>query len=194
MEQNELNLCEILKGHEDEIFYSPLLGDVRIDISSASLFKILKATDRNCAFLLNNNGKTNENGELMLFPSKYQRDWDKWIEKHKKVTYEDIENCLTEKFWCGVENINCTSKQQLDKLIAINKLMNVQKYLEKGWQPDWNNITIDGWFLYIEHDKIRVGPSGLQCGDIYFSSKENALKAIDILGENVIKTALSTDW
>lgn len=196
MEQKELNLCEILKGHVDEIFYSPLLGDVRIDISG-SLLRITKATDRERSFLLNNNGKINQYSELMLFPSKDQRDWDKWIKEHKKVTYDDIEKCLAKQFWCGIENINCTSKKQLDKLYAINKLMNVQKWIEKGWQPNWSDLIQDKFFILWRNERNALDVSThsqIQTSSIYFSSKANAHKAIEILGEDVIRTALTTDW
>lgn len=192
----ELNLCEILKGHVGEIFYSPLLGDVRINISG-SLLRITKATERRYSFLLNNNGKINKDSELMLFPSKDQRDWDKWIKEHKKVTYDDIEKCLAKQFWCGIENTNCTSKKQLEKLIAINKLMNVQKYIEKGWQPNWSDLIQDKFFILWRNERntLEVSThSQMQTSNIYFSSKENAHKAIEILGEDVIRIALTTDW
>ena len=29
-EEKEINLCEILKGHEGEFFYSPLYGNVKL--------------------------------------------------------------------------------------------------------------------------------------------------------------------
>lgn len=32
---------------------------------------------------------------------------------------------------------NCTSEKQAKKLLAINQLMNVAKYLNDGWEPDW---------------------------------------------------------
>ena len=34
---------------------------------------------------------------------------------------------------------NATSRQQLEQLLALNKLMNVAKYLNGDWEPDWKN-------------------------------------------------------
>lgn len=34
---------------------------------------------------------------------------------------------------------NCTSKRQAQKLVIINQLMNIAKYLNNDWQPNWHN-------------------------------------------------------
>jgi len=87
--EKELNLCELLKGHEEETFYSPIFGDV--------VFKEIytKELPLNCIgfpILVDVNGETEafaitgqyfHNGECMLFPSKDQRDWNKWAEEQK---------------------------------------------------------------------------------------------------------------
>lgn len=202
MEQKELNLCEILRGHEGEDFYSPCYGNVKLtDVYVENI--MVRSIIGEKKHTLTDKGIHPNGGEPMLYPSKELREsytfegaWQKWAEENCIVTYEEIVKLLAKKFWCGIENINCTSKKQLDKLYAINKLMNVQKYLEKGWQPDWEDINMRKCFIYINKDnEIRTDVSFLlTCGDIYFSSYENAQKAIEILGEDVIRQALSTDW
>lgn len=82
------------------------------------------------------------------------------VEKEKKLTYEDIakelfpdgkshyyfdsgaqiNTTINRKFNCTYKN-NANSRKQLEKLLAINMLMNVAKYLNKDWQPDWDNIN-----------------------------------------------------
>lgn len=90
----------------------------------------------------------------------------------------------------------CTSKKQAEKLIAINKLMNVAKYLNGDWCPNWNEGN-PKYFISIDHYKNIIA---VDCNidyaynTIYFKSKELAQQAIEILGEETIKTALSTDW
>ena len=90
--------------------------------------------------------------------------------------------------------LKCSSKKQVDKLFAINKLMNVAKYLNGDWQPNWDNIT-DKFFIYINKEGICVESTISINGEyIYFKHKELAKQAIEILGEDTIKLALCTDW
>ena len=138
------------------------------------------------------------------------------IEKEKKLSYEDIirelfpkdssyyyissggtiNKSLSNDNLVGLPN-NTTSKKQAEKLLAINKLMNVAKYLNGDWQPDWNNHEELKFFinysirtkeLYI--DFYRITPYS----SIVFKSQEFAKQAIEILGEETIKLALCTDY
>ena len=135
------------------------------------------------------------------------------VEKEKKVTYEDIARELFgskndihyigeygDIFRTKAKHIydlnNCTSKKQARKLLAINKLMNVAKYLNGDWQPDWKDIDESKYFisnydagtLDIDEDIVY------QNSYIYFKSEELAEQAIEILGVETIKLALCTDY
>lgn len=44
---------------------------------------------------------------------------------------------------------NFTSRRQAQKLLAINKLMNVAKYLNGDWQPNWENGDEKKYYIYI---------------------------------------------
>lgn len=89
-----INLCEILKGHEGETFYSPAYGNLVFkhiqDISTGNnkIIHLIFTYDSNinkCTYsvLFLPNGTLNYGGECMLFPSKDQRDWNKWVEEQK---------------------------------------------------------------------------------------------------------------
>ena len=88
---------------------------------------------------------------------------------------------------------NATSRQQLEQLLALNKLMNVAKYLNGDWEPDWNDRHQHKWFIFYDHQL-----SGLylaihytqRFASVYFKSEELALRAIEILGEEEVKKAL----
>lgn len=70
-----INLCEILKGHEGETFYSPVFGIVILqEILNDCL--CIKSVDK--VINLYKDGKYDIHGECMIFPSKDQRDWNKW--------------------------------------------------------------------------------------------------------------------
>lgn len=78
-----INLCEILKGHEGETFYSPAFGEVKI-------FEIKELFNKryivlSCGQFLDPSGCLSRygGGECMLFPSKDQRDWNRWIKEQK---------------------------------------------------------------------------------------------------------------
>ena len=138
------------------------------------------------------------------------------VEKVKKLTYKDIAKRLfpitkthyfvnsagiiidtyTDKNNYNLE-VNSLSKKQLEKLLAINKLMNVAKYLNEDWQPNWNNEEEAKYYIQIENvtNNLNIDCTGLfNCSIIYFKSKDFAEQAIDILGEKIIKLALCTDY
>ena len=85
-----------------------------------------------------------------------------------------------------------TSKKQLQRLLAINKLMNVAEYLNDGWKPDWKDDTSKCYLLW--HASINnfdtVELSHLQYVGPVFKTKKLALQAIEILGEEEVKLAL----
>lgn len=122
--------------------------------------------------------------------------------KDKKGYYTDKRGIILSAIFFDnqyLDENNCTSEKQVQKLLAINKLMNVARYLNGDWQPNWGNN--DGYeykyYLFIDYpgNKIEIAYIASCCSDgIYFKSEELAKQAIEILGEETIKLALSTDW
>ena len=136
------------------------------------------------------------------------------VEKEKKLTYEDV----VRELFCDRKDIhyigeygdifktkgkriydlnNCTSSKQAQKLIAINKLMNVAKYLNGDWQPDWSNLNERKYYIYYSNNDnaIFISESVVNHSiNIYFKFKEFAKQAIEILGKETIKLALCTDY
>lgn len=137
------------------------------------------------------------------------------VEKEKKLTYEDVARELFSTYCyyinrnggilnipisdnsnCSKDANNCTSKKQAEKLLAINKLMNVAKYLNDGWQPHWEIIERKWYiFLNVVYKKIEICyETKVQNCTIYFKSEELAQQAIEILGEDTIRLALCSDY
>lgn len=92
-----INLCEILKGHEGETFYSPIFGDVELVHllpEDANYPITVKEVNRNHREYFTKEGKYKAvpNSETLLFPSKDQRDWNKWIKEQNSTpkTWSDI--------------------------------------------------------------------------------------------------------
>ena len=94
------------------------------------------------------------------------------------LTYEDVarelfgKGCFQfadddgETYFEGHANsqffLNFTSPKQAEKLIAIHKLLNVAKYLNKNedgsdWVPDWGNEYEDKFYIYIKELEDRIG-------------------------------------
>lgn len=120
--------------------------------------------------------------------------------RHNKTYYNDmfgnIKSTNGAEHNCMEAN-NCTSEKQVQKLLAINKLMNVAKYLNSDWKPDWDNIEEDKFYIRYNQAShtLQVGAASILYSDIvYFKSEKLAQQAIEILGEETIKLALCTDW
>lgn len=107
-------------------------------------------------------------------------DLSKGIIKFKKsnITYKDIEDALNlEEDLTGVAcNIN-----NVAKLSAIDKLINIANYYNKGWKPDWNNK--EGKF-YISYNFIHnayfvIEDNSNNVGTIVFKRQKDAQAVID---------------
>ena len=104
--------------------------------------------------------------------------------KPKELTYIEI----SKKF--PKSSSVSTNGRHLSKLLIIRQLLEVADYLNGDWKPDWNDINQPKYFISY-NSKTRtlfiqncwyVNP-GIVC----FSSKEKALKAIEIIGEELIQ-------
>lgn len=151
-------------------------------------------------------------------PEGYEVDWDnsskttiRFKPIKKKITYQDVKAELfkdTKKYYIesagniyssttirfsGENIILATSRNQIEQLLALNKLMNVAKYLNSDWEPDWHNSRETKWCLFFDNCKHKITTSTWQTlhhGCVHFKSEELALQAIEILGEEEVKKAL----
>lgn len=151
----------------------------------------------------------NEEGKLMVH-KKQEQESAPDTKNDDPITYDDISKELFfEKtaYWVRSNTIdegvirasyddidNCTSKAQAKRLVAFNKLQNIAKYLNKGWEPDFTLIcpytickNCAGEYSFLCNHK-------LQAGAIYFKTEELAKEAIRIMGEESLNDLFSTDW
>lgn len=85
------------------------------------------------------------------------------------------------------------TEYQLQRLLALNKLMNVAYYLNDSWEPDWNDDLQSKFFIFYNNKSksFRIeSNSYYNNGIVYFKSKELAKQAIEILDKETIKLAL----
>lgn len=166
--------------------------------------------------------KDMENKELKITPPEgYEIDKEnstfdciKFKPIKNKLTYEDIVKELFYKPYYYIdmygnikqldngfsfhssEATNCTSEKQAEKLLAINKLMNVAKYLNGDWEPNFED-NIPKYYIEVDqHLKlIRIDYTCRQIYSVvYFKNSDLAEQVIEILGEDTVRLALSTDW
>ena len=90
---------------------------------------------------------------------------------------------------------NCTSKAQVKRLIAFNKLQNIAKYLNDGWKPNFEYGN-KNWYICREGvDNYKIFWTDVfNSGSVYFKTEELAWKAIRLMGKESLKDLLSTDW
>lgn len=182
------NLCEILQGYEGNIFYSDVFGLVTLKKVTNTYITIAWG---NIDINLYPDGSKVVGERCVIFPSKEQRDWTIWLnEQTKELTYDAIESKLGDVI---DTTVRCHTPQQINQIHAISKLMNVQLYIEKDWKPDFTDVMTNKWYIHVDrNNKITVSSHNLRVtSSVYFSSEANARKAIGILGEETIRTALS---
>ena len=97
--------------------------------------------------------------------------------KKKDITYEDILQSYATDFG-GIRVPN----HCIDKILAISQLMNIAKYYNEDWKPDWSNI--DKYKYYIIYngsdDTYAVDYNSIYTySNIYFKNREDAIAVIN---------------
>lgn len=91
---------------------------------------------------------------------------------------------------------NCTSKAQVKRLIAFNKLQNIAKYLNEGWKPNFDGHT-KNWSINKEiNSNVYTILYSDKCneGSVYFKSEQLANFAASLMGRESLEDLFSTDW
>ena len=108
--------------------------------------------------------------------------------KPKEITYVDIQKKLNYTYTVY------TDMSHKQKCITFRKLLEVADYLNSDWKPDWNDEN--QYKYYISYDGMGEtffieSRCYVNYGIVCFSSKENALKAIEIIGKEELKQFFS---
>lgn len=131
----------------------------------------------------------------------------------KPITYDDIcKDLFLDKnaYWTSSQNeisqevqtlshykdaVNCTTPAQAKRYAAFNKLQNIAKYINKGWQPNFTNAT-QNWYIAKKRNgeykaMFRYSDND---GIVYFKSECLVNEAIRLMGEESLNDLFSTDW
>ena len=142
------------------------------------------------------------------------------------ITYDDICKklfCNNKIYWAYKDDIesgialtsdykdveNCTSKAQVKRLIAFNKLQNIAKYLNDGWKPNFDDTLQEKFYIsYTGDEPESDSPVDLlksfqvYCkvdepvyeSSIYFKTFKLACEAIRLMGKDSLNDLFSTGW
>ncbi len=94
------------------------------------------------------------------------------LKKKNNITYEEVV-----ELGFSVRGTEIESKAQ-----AIAKLINIAKYYNEVWKPEWNNRNEDKYYIYYRYitDEYLVDANFAEVSSIvYFKNKEDAQAVID---------------
>ncbi|AXF52175.1 MAG: hypothetical protein [crAssphage sp. isolate ctcc615] len=180
-----INLCEILKGHEGETFYSSLYGNIKLThIDERYPYPLYFKSHTSNKITFSKDGKPDMLGpECLLFPSKYQRDWNKFNKENNKKTiktYNELKNSNKEITY----NLSTIDKYGCDKEIeyspiekSVLALLKIYQLIEVGYG---GNMT----------DKEWNGKNNYRC--IQYNSYSKNFKIINLI-ENKHLIAFHTE-
>lgn len=93
--------------------------------------------------------------------------------KPKCIIYDDIFNSF--------DSIACINvavhNDNINKLRAIAQLMNIAKYYNGDWKPNWNSHEESKYYIYYNHKEGRYkvnSTTRINWGDVYFRFRDNA--------------------
>lgn len=97
--------------------------------------------------------------------------------KKKNITYCEVTDALKIGENCESIIINGSNAS---KLVALSKLMNITKYYNKDWEPDWSNQNEYKYSIIYNRNTYKVDNNWTTISsNIYFKNKEDAQEVID---------------
>ena len=99
--------------------------------------------------------------------------------KQSIITYEDVEDTLKLGINCKSIMVN---KNNVSKLIALSKLMNIAKYYNGDWNPNWGSLMEPKYYIYYNTRSNIYGvanASSTNYSNIYFRLDKDAQAVIE---------------
>nr|DAW00418.1 MAG TPA: hypothetical protein [Caudoviricetes sp.] len=96
--------------------------------------------------------------------------------RKKELTYKDIQDSVGK-----YPTSTFVTPRNWIKLNAINMLMDIAKYYNGNWNPDWSDIKEDKYYISCwENNYYNIGCNCKACNNvIHFKNKEDAQAVID---------------
>ena len=177
----EMNFCEILKGHEGETFYSPCYGYITLKAIKPYCYFSLFFNDHNSEYKFTKYGKisTSNDADCVLFPSKDQRDWNKWIEEQNPKTpkiWNDMTKCNVE-VWQHISRMDYGPTEPIVK--SVLALLKIHQLIEVGYggnvtRSDYIDIHKKAWGIDYDFLRNNFHPSTICYSLVAFHTEEQA--------------------
>ena len=210
----KLNLCEVLKYcPEGEPFWSPMLGDVKLYDIIQSDVVVRVSKENGETWVINADGTITigevTSPEIMLYPSREQRDWTKVkYEKKKELpkTWEDF--CITHDIKMGeyfigetgqifnsntgkrIPDIKKTllpSKQAAEAHLALMQLHQLRDAWREGWLPDWNDDEQEKHVIESSEGECYVDKYKHICSFLAFQDEKRAGEFLECFRDLIMK-------
>ena len=149
-----INLYEILKGHEGETFYSLYWGEIKLTKINDK-FLIFQNDNNIMNEITSFNGKSIYSQELDIFPSKDQRDWNKWDEENNHKVPKTWSEIKKEERFQGNAVIVVNKEELIETPIikSANALLKIHQLIDIGYG---GNVTDEEWD--IQNTKYTIRP------------------------------------
>lgn len=105
----------------------------------------------------------------------------KGIIKFRKsyIKYDDIYRVIKDKYNVTSE-LMAVSEHNIIKLKSLDELLDIAKYYNKDWIPNWNNTKEYKYYIYKRDNKYYIASTILNiCGFVYFRNVEDAKAVIN---------------
>lgn len=95
------------------------------------------------------------------------------------INYNHIYDTITVKYGWTITAIN-VSKNNITKLSNLDKLLDIAKYYNKDWEPDWNATYEYKYYIFKHNNKYYIASTTVNnCRIVYFRNIEDAQAVID---------------
>lgn len=201
MEQKDIDIYEILKGMPyGTPLYTPMLGNVELTSVEGDKEKseaIWTEDKNNGTYTFDKNGKWMKGGEVLLFPSKEMRDWNKFFKKGDVLTTDDgKQECIFDgwynknytqarvKYWLDISNennIKCLEENQ-----PLTSVMFKQENKEK---IECYINTIEEWYggKKLNRETLEIEKPAFEIGKLYVFDEEDEDGNVTVIGKLIGK-------
>ena len=163
-----------------------------------------RTDNTNVSFKLINNVEIKNNQLTIDIPEGYEIDKEnstfeciKFKPIKKYLTYKEIAEKLNKDICFFIEKGKiqsyaqyasydnpgvANSYRQIEKILAINQLMNIAKYYNGDWEPDWSNSKENKFCIKFDYHKDRLYVdynNSIGAGDVFFKNSEDARTVIN---------------
>lgn len=196
MEQKDIDIYEILKDVEcGTELYTPMCGNVELRYlqdNKEAAEAIITNTNDGSEYTFNKNGKYVEEGEVLLFPSKEIRDWNKFFKKGDVLEHVDGNAhgvCIFDSFEDGLTKLHFSGIYTLTKDVF-------SKYYQSFRTADWVKAENPGDYIELIEERLggklnletlEIEKPAFEIGKLYVFREKDEDGELTIIGKLIDK-------